>query len=204
MSENKNRPVVESDTDSILNTNSSHMAEQVAAAQKERRRNQKQLWKSIGTVALAVALVLVVVLGGGIVSDRIYKKQQAEEEARACRDGFQIRYGAEPELTQGEMTTGITEIYYSQENGVWVTLMFANGYEADSRVDEIGLVIKNVNGERIASAASTKIKDVVVPAGGTKKHKLYLEPQVVTITDDTFEKFSCDITLTDVTETTKD
>lgn len=178
--------------ESILDTNSAKMTEEELAAEKKPKVAGKQVWKSVAPLLLAVVIVVGVLLGGGIISER----QRQAELAKECREGFMTRYNAAPSLKDDEITRGVTEIYYSQENGMSVTLAFANGYDNDVAITEVEMVLTNEAGKRIASAKA-KLKDVVVPAGEVLEHRLYLEPHLVEINNDTLEKFTCDLTITE-------
>ena len=178
--------------ESILDTNSAKMTEEELAAEKKPKISGKRIWKSVAPILLAIVIVVGVMLGGGIISEHQRQKQLAKEP----RDGFLTRYNADPELVSGELTRGVTEIYYSQENGMSVTLAFANGYDKDVAITDVQMVLTNEAGKRIASA-KTALKNVVVPVGETVYHTLYLEPHLVEINDDTLEKFNCDLTVTE-------
>ncbi len=184
--------------DSLLDTNSAKMTDEELAVETKPKMAAKQVWKSIAPILIAVLIVVGVLLGGGIISEQ----QRQAELLKECRDGFQIRYNTAPEVEAGNIVSNVTEIYYSQENGLWVKLAFANGYEQDTNITEIEMVLKTQAGKRIASA-KTKLKNVLVPTGKVVEHKLYLEPHLVEINDDKLEKFTCDLTITDETVGTK-
>lgn len=177
--------------ESILDTNSAKMSEEEIAAEVA-KPSAKKVFKSIAPLLLAILIVIGVLVGGGVISER----QRQAALARECREGFQVRYNAAPEVEDDTLNGTVTEIYYSQENGLSVTLGFANGYDYDTAVTEVEMVLKTQAGKRIASAKTT-LKNVVVKKGEVGYHNLYLEPHLVEINDDTLEKFTCELSLTD-------
>ncbi len=168
---------------SLLDTNSA-LAE---APVSETPAAAKSKIKTIAAVLLAVLLVVGVVVGGGLISEQHYQKQLAEEQARELRDGEEIKYLTEvPELVEGELQSGVTALYYTQENGLMVTLEFINGKDKSVSVEQVSVTLRDGEGNRIASAEAA-LKNVTVAADESVEHNLYIKPNLVAITDSTLD-----------------
>lgn len=147
----------------------------------------KPKMKAIVAVALVILLVVGIVVGGGLISEMQYQKQLAEEQAQEIRDGEEVKYLAEvPELTDGKLESGITALYYTQENGLMVALEFLNGKDTAVSVEQVSVTVRDGDDNLIA-AAKAELKKVSVPAGESVEHNLYIKPNLVSITDSTLD-----------------
>ncbi len=176
---------------SLLETNSSKMTD------VELKEAPKKIpWKSVLAVALAVVIIVGVFVGGGLISEAQYQAQLKKEAARELREGSEARAVEAPEMVEGELRSGVTTLYYTQENGMYLCITFVNGGTTATEINEISVVLETKEGKRIASA-HTKIKGVEVAAKSEATHWLYLEPHLVEITDDPLEKIGCTLEVTD-------
>ena len=213
--ERKNRDWDETES-SILSTNSARMAEEEATKEEpaEKRTLKVALVSALSGTALGTVLtvvgVLVLIVGvivvGGVISEAQHQRELAKEEERKEQEALRelredelIHYIEAPEKKENDLQSGITQLYYSKENGLNVEVTFVSGLARNTEINRISLVLKNEKDEVIASAA-TDIKGVKVNAGETKTHMLYLEPQLVKLTNDPLEKITYEIQVTDTME----
>jgi alpha-D-ribose 1-methylphosphonate 5-triphosphate diphosphatase PhnM len=100
---------------SLLETNSTKMSEE------ELKQPRKKIpWKSVLAVLLAFVIVVGVFVGGGLISEAQYQAQLKKEAARQLREGSEARAVEAPKMVDGELHSGITTLYYTQENGMSV------------------------------------------------------------------------------------
>ena len=170
---------IQADPQSILNTNSAKMEERV-----EEKIVTKPKMKGIIAVALAILLLIVVFVGGGVISEMQHRAQVAQEAAREIRDGEDIHNFEMMPAAENEMVGCVTELYYSQENGMHMTVSFFNNNEKACDIEHFTVVVEDRESkERIVSAGNVKIKDLTVPAGERVDVPLYVLPEHVKITD---------------------
>ncbi len=197
MKEDKRMKELRDDPESILNTNRAKMAEEQP---EEKQPRKKVNGKNVLAGALVVVLIVGVFVGGGLISDAQYKAEQERAAAQALREGAETRYLDVPEAVEGSLEYGVTEMFYSQENGMWITVTVVNELGKTADVKEVSLVLKNgESGDVIVSGKST-VKKWSVADGETKAISIYFPPQYVKITDDTLKRVSMDISLEHETE----
>lgn len=173
---------------SILNSNSTQFSEEMAAEPTARPKG-----KAIVAIALVILLLAGIFVGGGIISEVQYQKQVAEEEAQEIRDGEEIKYLQEvPEEKDGEFQSGITALYYTQENGLMVGMIFVNGKDAAVSVEQVSVTVRNEKDEVIASAQA-KLKNITVASKESVEHNLYIKPNLVKITDSALDTLTYEI-----------
>lgn len=170
---------IQADPQSILNTNSAKMEEQA-----EEQVVTKPKMKGIIAVALAILLLIVVFVGGGVISEMQHRAQVAQEAAREIRHGEDIHNFEMMPAAENEMVGCVTKLYYSQENGMHMTVSFFNNNDKACDIEEFTVVVEDRDSkERIVSAGNVKIKNLTVPAGQRVDEELYIIPKHVKITD---------------------
>ena len=197
MKDDKRLKDYQNDPESILNTNSAKMAEEQPTQEAPKA---KVNWKNILSVVLVIVLVVGVFIGGGVLSEMQYQADLKKEEAQKIRTDFTQRYIEAPELVEDSVESGVTTLYYSQENGMWLGVTIVNGTDFDVDITKVAAVVKNSEDEQIASGSS-KTKKWSVIAGESKEFTVYFPPEYVKIVDDTLETVSIDLTVEH--ETTK-
>ncbi len=196
--EEKDMAWVEDESNSLLTTNSSKMQEEQPV--RERKPMSKKTAKAVIAAALTVLGIILVFVAGAVISELNYQAELAEAAKRELRSGEKYHSIDAPELVEDELAVGVTQLYYSAENGMSVMLTFVNGQDTQVTLDTVELVLENSEGERIASAGETKVKNWVVAAGETASFELYLKPNVVEITDDPLEEIVYTIDTTEAIE----
>lgn len=169
---------------------------QAIAEDKEKLapEDRKKMWLFAliaGIALLAVVTVLVV----GILYSAGVKK---EEAARAPRDTSPIFTAslAEKDREEGKITSAIIEAYYTVENGMMVTIEFANDTKTDEHISKVVVTIWNEKEVQIAKAQSAGMKlDFVVSAGDTNEITMYIKPEYVSVTDDPLKTIKYEITV---------
>lgn len=190
MKDDKKFKEMSADPESILNTNSAKMAEE----QPQEKQKAKPKLKSVLAALLVVVLLVGVFVGGGVLSEAQYQAELKREEARALRTDAMKRYIDAPEKVEGSVESGVTTLYYSQENGMWLEVTVVNGMDSDIKIRTIAAVVKNGEDAVIASGSS-KIKKCSAVAGETEKITVYFPPEYVKITDDKLEEVSLELTV---------
>lgn len=191
MKDEKKVKNLQNDPESILNTNSAKMAEEQP---KEEEQKAKPKLKSVLSALLVVVLLVGVFIGGGVLSEAQYQADLKKEEAQKIRTDFKQRYIDAPEAVEGSVESGVTTLYYSQENGMWLGVTIVNGTDKDVDIKSVAATVKNEKDAVIASGSS-KTKKWSVVAGETKVFTVYYPPEYVKITDDTLETVSIDLTV---------
>ncbi len=109
-----------------------------------------------------------------------------EAEALALEkreDSAEVPGEASPELVMDEVTYAVTEAYYTNEAGLYVTVAFANGTAADVSLKTVDVVLYDTAQDSadgvMASGESTV--DKVIPANGTLSHTFYIAPEDVVV-----------------------
>ena len=173
---------------SILNTNRTQMAletleEERAAKAASRKQRLISLLIIFGVL---VVLVLVLVLGGIVSQQQAEKKQKEEEEAARIaalkdpREDTIYFTSEEPELLPYRVTWSAINADYSKENGMYITMNFANGHATAVPVTEISVWLKRGD-ELVAAGRIRNIVDLIVPAAGDVDYTFYLAPSLVKI-----------------------
>ena len=178
------------DPQSILNTNRAQMALETLEEERiDRAAARKQKIVSLFIVlAVVVALALVFVLGTIVSQQQAEQEKKEEEEAARIaalkdpREDTIYITSEEPELLPYRMTWSAISAYYSKENGMYITMNFANGHATAVPVTEISIWLKRGD-ELVASGRLRNIVDLVVPAAGDVDYTFYLDPSLVKITD---------------------
>lgn len=194
--EDKRLNAFENDPQSILNTNSAKMAEQP----EEKQPVAKPKLKSVLAILLVIVLLVGVFVGGGLISEAQYQAKLAKEEAQSLRDGAEVRYLDAPEAVDGSLEHGITAMYYSQENGMWLTLTIINGLDKEAKITNVYVKLKNSDNDAVIAQGGSDPKNWVVAADETKELSIYFPPEYVKITDDPLETVSVDATVEHKTE----
>ena len=170
---------------------------------------------------LAVALLLCCLLTACIADEQLPREEEddsdaheeelSEAEKKELRDGAEVRYFAEedlPELKDGEVDYGLTALYYTKEDGMWLHFAVCNGTDSGIIVEKISVILNNSKKqEEIANGASSfgevKVEDRMIPAGETKEFEIYFPPKFVKIKDDTLKEVAPTLTLEYRDETLK-
>lgn len=187
--EDKRLKTLENDPQSILNTNSTKMAEQP----EEKQPITKPKMESVRAIVLVIVLLVSVFVGGGMISEAQYRAKLAKQEAQSMRDGAEIRCIDAPEAVDGSLVSGITAMYYSQENGMWLTLTVINGLDKEAKITSISVTLKNGDSEAVIAKGASEPKEWSVAVDETKELTVYFPPKHVKITDDPLKTVSIDL-----------
>lgn len=191
MEQDKDKRVADEMTFSILETNSKITPPEDKRAQpKSRKLPRRELVNRIVAAVLTVVLIVGIFVGGGLLSEWQYQKEQAAQAAREMREGSPVFQNDEIQAEEGKLVANLTEAYYSAENGMWLVMTFANGEDTAATVQRVEYTINTEDGKRIVGGVADKIENCVVAAGGIKKLAVYAAPQYVSITDDALETLS--------------
>lgn len=178
----KNRPM-SSDPQSILNTNSARMSTE--PLEDEIRENdparKSAIVSTIVILCVIVAIIAAVVLAAVLSPTEETEDTPKEDPKDVAADTIYIN-GDEPELLAHRVTWSGIQACYSNENGMYITMNFANGHEVAVPVTEINVWLKRGD-ELIASGRVRNIVDLVIPAVGDVDYQFYLDPSLVKITD---------------------
>lgn len=157
----------------------------------EERKKVRSFALTAGISLLVVAAVFAV---GAVVGSRVQK----EEAAREPREETPVFSAAleEDERKENDITSAITEAYYTASNGMMVTIEFFNDTDTDEHISKVIATLCTEEGDVIAKAQSVGMKsDFAVPAGGTNEITMYIKPEYVSITDDLLETLQYEITV---------
>ncbi len=157
----------------------------------EERKKVRYFALTAGISLLVVAAVFAV---GAVVGSRVQK----EEAAREPREETPVFSAAleEDERKENDITSAITEAYYTASNGMMVTIEFFNDTDTDEHISKVIATLCTEEGDVIAKAQSAGMKsDFAVPAGGTNEITMYIKPEYVSITDDLLETLQYEITV---------
>lgn len=187
MKRNKKKQDTLYDAESILNTNRTEMESEADTVGDKPSRKQKII--SIIIVLCVIAVLAAVFILGGIVSNLQYEKEQKEQaEAerlaalKEAREDTMYITGEEPELLPYRVTWNVINAYYSNENGMYITMNFTNGHATAVPVTEISVWLKRGD-DLVASGRLRNIVDLVIPAEGDADYTFYLDPSLVKIAD---------------------
>lgn len=185
----------EFETISILNGTKEN--EDVLSAPVREKKIDRSMWRSIGIVALVVVILVGIFIGGGLYfhfQDEKAKEEEYNKQAKAGLTYFQAEE-TEPEKSETELTSVITEAYYTNDGSLAVHICFANGMAEDKHLLSVEVKIRNADEAIVAAGYSDAIADdFVVAAGGTKELLLYISPEYVEIADDALNTISYDVT----------
>lgn len=157
----------------------------------EERKKVRSFALTAGISLLVVAAVFAV---GAVVGSRVQK----EEAAREPREETPVFSATleEDERKENDITSAITEAYYTASNGMMVTIEFFNDTDTDEHISKVIVTLCTEEGDVIAKAQSAGMKsDFAVPAGGTNEITMYIKPEYVSITDDLLETLQYEITV---------
>ncbi len=178
---------------SILNTNS---ATAPFDEEAEPRLSKKQLRQTIIVFLIVVAVLVGVLVVGGVVSENIRQKELLREPDESMSAFY--NEASEPEMVKDSVQSMVTEAYYTNEKGIMLNLCFANGFEQDQHLTKIIVTIrdKDEKGNVIAQGNTDKIDtEYVVPAGETNTFVLYMGPEYVSIKDNSLKELFFDVTV---------
>lgn len=173
-------------------------AEEVVVSERPKEKKiNKSMWRSIGIVAIVVVVLAGIFVGGGIYFEHQYQKELEEAAKKDPKEGmtyFQAEE-TEPEKSETEITSLITEAYYTNDGSLAVHLCFANGMSEAKHLVSVEVKIRNGDEETVAAGYSDAIADdYVIPADGTNELVLYISPEYVEIADDSLYTISYDVT----------
>lgn len=161
------------------------------------KKSISSMWKPIVIVALAVVVFLAAFFGVGLYFEK--KSQQDEEEAYNKEPKAGMTYfvaeESEPEKSATELTSLITEAYYTNDGSLAIRFCFANGMPEAQRLLSVEVKLRNGEGVTVATGYSDDIKKgYTIPSGGTNTLLLYVSPEYVQITDDPLSTIDYDVT----------
>lgn len=157
----------------------------------EERKRVRALALTAGVSLFIVVAVLVV----GILFGNRAKKEREAREVREDSPVFTASLDEKDKVT-GKITSAVTEVYYTVENGMMVTVEFYNGLETDEHISRVVITLSTEADAVIAKAATAGMKsDFVVPAGETNAITMHIKPEYVSITDDPLETLTYEITV---------
>ena len=157
----------------------------------------KKNWRAVVTVTVVLVLFIGVFVGGGFYFEHQYQQQLQEEHNKAAKEGmtYFLADATEPEKSEKELTSIITEAYYTNDGSLAVQLCFANGMKKAQYLDSVEVSIQNEDKQVIAAGFSDAIRDdYTIEANGTSELLLYIQPEYVKIADDALDTISYDIT----------
>lgn len=158
------------------------------------KRPLKQLpWKPILKVAAIVAVVLGLLIGGGLYFEyryeQEYQRNKAEMEAKSPKNVTYFENAqTQPEKSPQKLTHVVTKAYYTNDGSLAVELCIANGMTKEKVVQKVDITIQNgESGATIAEGSCNLVAanaTVTVPADGTATMLVYISPEYVKIQDD--------------------
>ena len=112
------------------------------------KKSISSMWKPIVIVALAVVVFLAAFFGVGLYFEK--KSQQDEEEAYNKEPKAGMTYfvaeESEPEKSATELTSLITEAYYTNDGSLAIRFCFANGMPEAQRLLSVEVKLRNGEG----------------------------------------------------------
>ena len=157
----------------------------------------KKNWKKTVAITAVLVVFLGVFIGGGFYFEHKYQQQLQEEYAKQAKEGltYFASEATEPEKSAEQLTSLVTQAYYTNDGSLAVQFCFANGMEKAQRLYSVKVTIKNDEDAVIAEGYTDAISDdYVIQAGGTKTLLLYMLPEHVKIANDALDTISYDIT----------
>ncbi len=143
---------------------------------------------------LVIVISIGVFVGTGVYFEYRYQQELAEDYNKAAKEGmtYFLAEDTEPEKSKNEVTSLITEAYYTNDGSLAVLLCFANGMDKDQQLQMVEVNLKNGD-EKVIGAGSSDDFDLVVPKDGTAELTLYIAPEHVKITNDSLSEIAYDV-----------
>lgn len=181
---------------SILNGNVNEMKPEPSAGFLKKKIPEKWIKPIIIVGAVVIAFIVVFVVMGIIFENR-YQEQILEEEKKAYKEGAGSFTAEEDEaeLVEGDISSLITQAYYTNDGSLAVWFSFKNGMDTVQHLVSVEVEIRNEKNEVIAKGYSSDIDaNFRIPVGGTSDLCLYIPKEFVRIEDDSLSVISYDVT----------
>lgn len=160
----------------------------------EKRAAKKLPWKPILIVTAVVAVLLGVLIGGGIYFEHLYEEEYKKQEQELYNKSYKVGASyfvnpqTEPEKSNTQITLVVTEVFYTNDGHLAVNICFGNGMSEDKTVTAVDITITNGNTQEVIAKGRSELsatqKNVTVPANGTANLLVYISPEYVKITND--------------------
>lgn len=167
------------DLTSILETNSAHVDESLLESDKVKLtgNDRKRLISILILTGILVLLVAAVLVVGILVGQH----HQARLEAESARDDVLYSYDSF-ESKPGTLWLGLSQAYYSKENGMQLVLVFGNETNTVQKISGVNLTILNDANQVVAKGGYSQNKTwITVGAGEEAVQELYFKPEYVFI-----------------------
>lgn len=161
---------------------------QLRAEAKERvvSKNESKQMTIILLVMISIMVLAVALLASGQAS---VGGMEAKEGMTYYLDNTQLA-----EMGDSGISGAVTEVYYTKNGGLHVSLNFANAESTTQHPTKISVKLMNGSDEVIASASVSEIhEDYYIVAGGRNTYEMFIPKKYVTIPDDSLSVISADI-----------
>ena len=153
--------------------------------------SEKKQMNIILTVMVGIVMLILI----ATILGQTGKQNRADVEAREGST-YYIDNSQLAEMGDEGITGAITEVYYTESDGLRIFLNFANAEETTQHPTRIQIKLMNGKGDVITNAVSNNVhKDYYIVGGGRKTYELFVPKDLVKIPDDSLSEISYEITV---------
>lgn len=165
--------------------------EERAALRREMKKRRETKEKSsptkrkdilmVGAVLLAIILLCGLVLGYNIWKDN-------QKHAWECDDsrGYLLKTNAYPELVPEGPKTDVLEMYFTENNHLYLELIIGNGTEKPVKINAVDVqVYDDATDELIAAGKVIVEQDVIVMVQDIAYYEFYISPEHIFVDENT-------------------
>ncbi len=162
-------------------------------------------WLLIGAIVLVcvIAVVCVILLLGkgghgdgsgnhsAVSGDNSSQVSDAQNEAYAMSETSAHYYAGEavPALKIGRITAVVNEMYYTNGGHLCISMTLGNGTDKVMKLESLDVLLENgyTDAVTVDCRVTNVPQDFTISAGGMKACQVFVEPELLKVTNDTFE-----------------
>lgn len=169
-------------------------ADEIRAARTQDKRKKQQERRANRSIPLFVAGIAFVVLLLTGVGFLIFLGVRGSQLDRDTSKGYFTRLEDEPEMSTEGIKGVVREAYYTRDGHVAVVMQLSNGLNTNHYLTFIEVVLRNADGELIASGSTDQIpEDFYIEPMGTAPFTFYISPEYVKLADDDLSQLTYEI-----------
>lgn len=155
---------------------------------KRRRQAAKESGKPtkrkdvIAVAAVVIAIILLCVLA---LSNTLLRADEARGWEPNYDRGYIYKEDCDPEMSGDGPMADVLEVYFTNNNHLYVNLAISNGTGTPVRITEVDVAVYNDDtGELIAGGKATVEDEVIVLVAGTTYYPFYISPEHIQLSED--------------------
>ena len=156
------------------------MARRRQAAKEGGAPTKRKDFIAVSAVILAIILLCVLALGNSLI-----RGEEARGWEMDADRGYIYKDDCNPEQSGEGPMSDILEVYFTQNNHLYVNIAISNGTDKPVRITAVDVAVYNdETGELIAGGKATVEEDVIVQVAGVTYYPFYISPEHIQVAED--------------------